>query len=218
LLTAILGLLYGQRQAATVSLAGGRHHLAEHGTGRRVIRGDHTCAFSTVGCFPAAVTITASVVAGRAPITTGSVTFCCAAAIVGRAQLNGGTAKLKFIPAIGVHAYKAILNATATAAGSTSAAQTLTVTGLYPTTKAIAATGNPSGYDPTATVVGFANPRPLLSFTKGTTIFEVGTIPCILPDQPSQCFRKETTEQTGGVDSFVCAPDQCGCRTWKQGL
>jgi hypothetical protein len=132
---------------------------------RRGIHADPICAFSTVGCFPTAVTITASVVAGGAPLTTGSVTFCCTAAIVGRAQLNGGTAKLKFIPAIGVHAYKVILNARATAAGSTSGAQTLTVTGLYPTTTAIAATGNPSGYDPTATVVGFANPPSLLSGT-----------------------------------------------------
>jgi hypothetical protein len=54
---------------------------------------------------------------------------------------------------------------TATSAGSTSAAQTLTVTGLYPTTTAIAATGNPSGYDPRATVLGFANPPSLLSGT-----------------------------------------------------
>jgi hypothetical protein len=38
----------------------------------------------------------------------------------------------------------------------------LTVTGLYPTTTAIAATGNPSGYDLTATVVGFASQPPVL--------------------------------------------------------
>jgi hypothetical protein len=81
---------YGWRQAATVSLAGGRHHLAEYGSDDAVSHAYPICAFSTVGCFPTAVTIAASVVAGGAPLTTGSVTFCCTAAIVGRAQLNGG--------------------------------------------------------------------------------------------------------------------------------
>ena len=71
---------------------------------------------------PAAVTLTASVVAGGAPVSAGTVTFCDASAplcedsaIVGKAQLNGGTAKLKFIPGIGVHTYKAIFSATSTA-------------------------------------------------------------------------------------------------------
>jgi len=222
---------------------------------------------------PAAVTLTASVTAGGAPVANGSVTFCDAAAhycedaaILGKAQLIAGTAKFKFIPAIGVHSYKAVFSATSTAATSSSTAQTLTVSGLYPTTTAIAATGNPSGYQLTATVVGFANNPPLLTgtvsfqdttdgnfvlgtaplgtptfargfaqapnspvstgnqpaaggagdfnndgkpdvavmdsaenavniflgngdgtFTPGTTIFGVGTSPCIFPDQPSNC-------------------------------
>jgi hypothetical protein len=51
---------------------------------------------------PAAVTFTASVTGGGAPITAGAVTFCDAAAaecqnssIVGTAQLDGATAVLK---------------------------------------------------------------------------------------------------------------------------
>jgi hypothetical protein len=119
---------------------------------------------------PTTVTLAASVAAGGVPVTAGSVRFCDAsaplcedAAIVGTAQLNGGTATLKFIPAIGVHTYKAIFSATTTAMASTSATQTLTVTGLYPTTTSIAATGNPSGYGLTATVVGHANHPPLLT-------------------------------------------------------
>jgi Bacterial Ig-like domain (group 3)/FG-GAP-like repeat len=220
-----------------------------------------------------AVTLTASVVAGGAPVANGSVNFCDAAAprcedsaIVGKAQLTAGTAKLKYIPGIGTHRYTAIFTGTAAAAASTSSTQTLTVTGLYPTTTAIAATGNPSGYDLTATVVGYANHPPVMAgtvsfqdtsngnfvlgtaplgaptyaenfvpatgspfgtgnqpaaggsadfngdgiqdlavmnsqessidvflgngdgtFTQGTRIFQVGSTPCVLPDQPSNC-------------------------------
>jgi len=118
---------------------------------------------------PAEVILTASVAGSPAP-SVGAVTFCNASAalcedtaILGTAQLVGGNASLRIIPAIGVHTYKAVFNGTATAAGSTSPSQTLTVTGLYPTTTALAATGNPSGYDLTATVVGFASQPPVLA-------------------------------------------------------
>ncbi len=128
------------------------------------------------------VTLTASVTAtaSGAPVTAGTITFCdvsglytrCEdAAVVGSAQLNAKTATATFtyIPAIGSHNYTAIFNATTAAAASTSPAQTLVVTGLYPTTTAIAATGNPSGYGLTATVVGFGFHPPVLA---GTVSFE----------------------------------------------
>ena len=128
------------------------------------------------------VTLTASVTATATgtPVTGGSVTFCdlsgpyarCEdAAIVGAAQLNANTATATFtyIPAIGSHNYTAMFNATTPAAASTSPVQTLVVTGLYPTTTAIAATGNPSGYGLTATVVGFGLHPPVLA---GTVSFE----------------------------------------------
>ncbi len=119
---------------------------------------------------PTVVTLTASVLRGRAPVTTGSITFCNAAAalcedaaIVGTAQLTpAGTATLKIIPGIGTHSYTAIFNATATEASSTSTAKALTVTGLYPTSTTIASTGTSSGYGLTATVVGVANHPPVL--------------------------------------------------------
>jgi Bacterial Ig-like domain (group 3)/FG-GAP-like repeat len=247
---------------------------------------------------PAAVTLTASVVAGGAPVASGSVTFCDASAprcedsaIVGNAQLTAGTAKLKYIPGIGTHKYTAVFTGTAAATASSSSVQTLTVTGLYPTTTAIAATGNPSGYDLTATVVGYANHPPVLAgtvsfqdtsngnfvlgtaplgaptyaenfiqatgspfttgnqptagasadfngdgipdlaimnseenaiavflgkgdgtFTPGNKIFQVGTTPCVLPDQPSNCaltagdFNHDGNADlvaTSGVDNTI---------------
>jgi hypothetical protein len=125
---------------------------------------------------PAAVTLTASVVSGTTPITTGTITFCDASAaecqnsaIVGTAQLNGPTAILKIIPAIGVHTYLAKFGATATAAASTSVTQTLTVTGQNPTSTTLLASGGPSGYGLTATVVGVAGHPPFLS---GTVSFQ----------------------------------------------
>jgi hypothetical protein len=119
---------------------------------------------------PAEVTLTASVAASGAPVATGSITFCdvsaalCEdAAILGKAQLVAGKAILRIIPAIGIHSYKAVFHGTTSFAASTSPSQTLTVTGLYPTTTALAATGNPSGYTLTATVVGFASQPPVLT-------------------------------------------------------
>jgi hypothetical protein len=118
---------------------------------------------------------------GGAQVTGGTVTFCdlsgpytrCEdSAIVGTAQVTAAGAQISIVPAISVtgpHRYTAIFSGTSTAAQSTSAAQTLTVTGLYPTTTSIAATGNPSGYQLTATVVGYANQPPTLS---GTVSFQ----------------------------------------------
>ncbi len=110
------------------------------------------------------ITLTAAVTAGGAPVATGSITFCdlsaytrCEdAAVVGRAQLNGmpPTATLKYFPGPGFHKYTAMFNGTTAASASASPSQTF---GLYPTTTTIAATGTPSGYDLTATVVGIAN-------------------------------------------------------------
>ena len=127
------------------------------------------------------VKLTAQVTAGGAPVTEGTVTFCdlsgpytrCEdSAIVGKAQITSAGAQINIIPAIGTHKYTAIFNGisgTNAAAPSPSAAQTLTVTGLYPTATSIAASGNPSGYQLTATVVGFANQPPTLS---GTVSFQ----------------------------------------------
>src|ERR1700691_95287 len=69
-----------------------------------------TLSSSTVAS-PAEVTLTASVTGSPAP-SVGTVTFCNAAAascedtaILGKAQLVGGNATLRIIPAIGSHTY-----------------------------------------------------------------------------------------------------------------
>jgi Bacterial Ig-like domain (group 3) len=83
------------------------------------------------------VTFTASVSNNGSPITTGQVTFCDAtatyredSAIIGTAQLTSvGTAAIKLVPGIGSHSYKAVFHSTTTNPGSTSTAQSVTVTG-----------------------------------------------------------------------------------------
>ena len=170
---------------------------------------------------PAAVTLTAAVSAAGAPLTAGSILFCDAtaalcedAAIVGTAQLTlAGTANLTIVPAIGVHSYKAIFSDQALFSTSTSSSQTLTVTGLRPTSTAIAATGNSSGYALTATVVGVSSHPPLLN---GAVLFNdttnsnslLGTAALGAPSF-SQTFTPATGSpvNTGVNSSNVAAAD-----------
>ncbi len=142
-----------------------------------------TAAGNAVTTVPSgtAVTLTATVTtADGAPVTSGLVIFCDAAvprcedsAVLGTAQLTvSGTAKLNFVPGIGSHSYKALFTGTNNDVTSTSAAQTLTVTGLYPTATTIASSGTPGNYTLTGTVVGtgFASLSPTgnLSFLDTT--------------------------------------------------
>ena len=124
---------------------------------------------------PVKLTAQVTFTTGGGPVTGGTITFCdlsgpytrCEdSAIVGTVQVTAAGGQINVIPAItvtGPHKYTAIFSGTSAAAQSTSTAQTLNVTGLYPTTTSISATGNPSGYQLTATVVGYANQPPTLS-------------------------------------------------------
>ncbi len=93
------------------------------------------------------VTLTATVTAGSAPVTPGLVTFCDATAkycedihIIGTAQLTAaGTATFKFRPSVADHSYKAVFAGSNTYAASTSAASTLSVGPLFPTTTTLQA-------------------------------------------------------------------------------
>jgi hypothetical protein len=114
------------------------------------------------------VTLTATVKAGGVSLTTGKVTFCDATAtystdihIVGSAQLtSAGTAIFKFIPGIGSHSYNAVFAGAGTFSTSSSNASPLTVTGNYPTSTTIAASGSAGNYTLTATVT-VNEPAPL---------------------------------------------------------
>jgi hypothetical protein len=115
------------------------------------------------------ITLTATVRSEGVAVTVGQVSLCDAAVkyctdihLLGLAQLTkAGTAVLKFVPGIGSHTYKAIFAGTPGGAlqygGSTSGVKPLAVTGLYPTTTAIAKGGRVGDYTLRATVTGFVN-------------------------------------------------------------
>jgi trimeric autotransporter adhesin len=109
-----------------------------------------------------AITLTASVSGDGTPIAVGQVSFCDASAayctdihLLGTAQLiSNGTAILRFFPGIGSHSYKAVFLGNDAHTGSSSSVGDLNVTGLHPTTTAIAASGSQGNYTVIATVAG----------------------------------------------------------------
>ncbi|HSY90827.1 MAG TPA: FG-GAP-like repeat-containing protein [Candidatus Binatus sp.] len=129
------------------------------------------------------VTLTASVSSGSTALTTGQINFCDASAkhctdvhLLGMAQLTSkGIAVLKFRPGIGSGSYRAVFLGTTKYATSSSAASSLSVTGLRASTTTITPSGNPGNYTLTATVAGIVNnpnvptPTGLVSFVDITT-------------------------------------------------
>jgi hypothetical protein len=121
----------------------------------------------------AVVILAATVTHGAGTVTPGFVRFCDATAycedshVIGSAQLaTDGKATFKFRPAIGNHTYKAIFTGTRSDAPSVSAAVSLAVDGLYPSTTTIAQSGPLGNYALTATVTG-----PAPSMPTGTASF-----------------------------------------------
>ncbi|MGB2628553.1 MAG: FG-GAP-like repeat-containing protein [Candidatus Acidiferrum sp.] len=127
------------------------------------------------------VTLTASVTAGVVPVTTGTVVFCNSLAkycedssIIGTAQLtSSGTAVIKIRPGIGSHSYSASFTAIpSTYLGSLSSAQSLTVTGIFPTRTTVSSAGTVGNYTLTGRVTGAGSltlaPTGTLSFADTT--------------------------------------------------
>jgi len=113
-----------------------------------------------------AVNLTASVTTGSTPVNPGMVKFCDATAayctdshLFGTAQLkNDGTATLHFLPAIGVHSYKAIFAGSNNYASSSSFSLSLTVNENRPSTTSLAISGSTGSYSRTAALSGTGSP------------------------------------------------------------
>jgi hypothetical protein len=109
------------------------------------------------------VILTATVMDGSNPVTRGLVVFCDAnstycedGAIVGTAQLTGGSATFRLVPGVGSYSIKAIFE------GVTSTPQPVTVSGdgSYLSATTIAAMGTAANYTLTATVSAFGREAP----------------------------------------------------------
>jgi hypothetical protein len=115
------------------------------------------------------ITLTASVASGTTAIKAGQVKICDASAascadihLLGVAQItSGGTALFRLRPGIGSHTYRATFvgtpNGVPSCAASASSPVTLTVSGTFPATASVSATGSAGNYKLTAQVAGQIN-------------------------------------------------------------
>jgi FG-GAP-like repeat/Bacterial Ig-like domain (group 3) len=137
---------------------------------------------ATTAAWPVAFTLTASVTSSGAAVTPGLVKFCNASvtscqgpALLGQSQLAAnGKATAKLLLAIGTHSVKAVFAGTTSAAPSSSAAQTITVTGVRATSTLMTASAT-SPYILTATVAGSG--RSALSGSVGFEDASNGNLP-----------------------------------------
>jgi len=158
-----------------------------------------------------AVTLTATVSAGTTAVTVGQVNFCDATAasctdihLLGTAQLtSAGTASIKILPAIGSHSYKAVFagtpHGTLSTAGSTSAAATLSVTGLWPSVTTAVPSGNAGNYTLTATTGGAGSAAPTGSISFLNT-----------SDNNAVLASASLTADTAGLDLLSFSPTKFG--------
>jgi hypothetical protein len=165
------------------------------------------------------VTLMAAVTLAGNPVTPGQVNFCDAAAhdclgihLLGSAQLvTGGTASMSYVPGIGSHSYQAVFLADAGGAGSKSSAQPLTVTGSYPTTTTIAASGTVGNFTLTAAVLGESNlPVPIggtMSFLDTTDSSGLLGTAALTPGAASLALTSSPTQATGSIPVNVVTAD-----------
>ena len=139
------------------------------------------------------VTLTAQVTASGTNVSPGQVNFCDASTahctdihVLATAQLTStGTATYKFRPGLGSHSYKAVFVGTNSAAGSSSASASLSVTGTtgtFASNTSIASTGAWGNYKLNATVtetggtVAPQGPVSFLDINHGNAALATGTL------------------------------------------
>lgn len=190
-----MGLFGGRfdRQLAVASLLLAGFAGAASGQTAAVATTTTLSASSATVTYRTSVALTASVATTQAvPITVGQVIFCNASAPHCTADLNlgtvqlrpNGTAILRLAPGtVAAHSYRAVFLGTTAALTSTSAQQTVTVSGRYATATTIASTGSPTSYTLTGTVVGLGTrtlaPTGTVQFndTSNTANPSLGTAP-----------------------------------------
>ena len=204
----------GARSASiNVLNSSGTATLSATGTGATELSSTTTLAASPAGAvFGSLFTLTAAVKdASNNPITAGSVGFYNGAALLGTSQIIGtasgggvvGTAiyRTRFLP-LGANIVTAKF--IGPNASSTSATTTVTVTGTYPSTTGLTATGTQGNYVLTGTVSGggTATPTGSLSFNDLQTGTTLGTI-ALNPATLTQTFVQGSPLSIGAGSQTV---------------
>jgi hypothetical protein len=124
---------------------------------------------------------------------------------------SAGTAVIRLVPGIGTHSYTAVFKANTSNAASTSSAQPLTVTGLYPTAPTISPSGSAGNYTLTGGLVGTGSealaPTGSLSFldtTNGNYIVGSATLGAATL---LQSFAAQVTSATGSDPESIAVGD-----------
>lgn len=141
--------------------------------------------------------LSATVLAGASPVTTGQVSFCDASAPhcsdihqLGVAQLtSSGTAVLRVHPGAGTRSYRAVFLGTTLNAAGKSAVITLNITGTLATKTSLASSGSPGNYTLAATVSG-----------TGNTVSPTGNVSFV--DTTSQNLQLGMASLTPGPSAF----------------
>jgi hypothetical protein len=132
-------------------------------------------------------TLTASVQAGGAPVTVGTVNFFDGKLYLGSVQVvrnasHGyavGTATVKMALSVGTHSIAATFLPTATLASSTSTSQTVTITGTGTTSVTLASaagSGNTTALTATLSASGASKPTGTVLFQNQTSNAAIGTV------------------------------------------
>ena len=132
-------------------------------------------------------TLTASVQAGGAPVTAGTVNFFDRKLYLGSVQVvrnasHGyavGTATVKMALSVGTHSIAATFLPTATLASSTSTSQTVTITGMGTTSVTLASaagSGDTTALTATLSASGASKPTGSMLFQNQTSSTAVGTV------------------------------------------
>jgi len=132
--------------------------------------------------FGASVTLTATVLAGTTPVTSGTVTFYDGSASIGAGTVNASgvaTLNLTTLP-VGVNSITANYGATTNDAASTSSASTVTVTADSTTTSLTAPASSTCGASVTLTATVLAGATPVtagtVTFCNGSASIGTGTL------------------------------------------
>jgi hypothetical protein len=166
---------FSSSTSASVNLVGGAEPTTTTTLSVNPASGSNTTVFT----FTAAVQASNRVVVLGGTVTL-SDSYNGLTTILGTVQVQAanGTAVLSTKLPAGSHSVTAIFNGFDSDLPSTSAAQTVTVTGTYATSTALASSGVPGNYTLTATVEGFGNGTPTgnVAFNDTTAGVPLGTV------------------------------------------